>query len=459
MKRWLGLKFKFLILYFILMIAGLWIARFLAQKQGLLVRWDLLFFILFVSGVIFYWGLNQFLLRPLREITEAVEKFREGFFNFRIHLHPPKDEWGKLGNQLNRLGENIQGKIGQISKELAESQAVLAGMEEEVLILDLKGRIQKMNEAMKASALHLYPSDVGKHYLEVFREPDLNDLIQSTLQSKENQRRNIFLFGYPGKTFQVQTSLIHYPENGGKGVVLVFHDVTDWKQLERVRQEFVANVSHELRTPLTAVKGYVEALGDEGIEEGSQAHKFLQIIERHTERMDKIVSDLLLLSELDLKDRALQKEDVSIPALIQAAIESLRPTGEEKGQQLSAEVSGPLPSLQGDGPKLQQMIINLLQNAIAYTPEKGQITVGAKEVAGGVEVFVTDNGIGIPPEDLPRIFERFYRVDKGRSRELGGTGLGLAIVKQIVEAHGGSVRLESKLGQGSRFTVFLPVNL
>lgn len=458
MKRWLGLRYKFLLLYLVLLLTGLWIAGFFAQKQGLRFRWDLLFFILLISGGVFYWGLNQFLIRPLKEISEAVKQLREGFFNFRIHLRQPKDEWGKMGNQLNRLGESIQEKIGQISKDLAESQAVLAGMEEGVLILDLKGRIQKMNEAMKATAYHLYPSDVGKHYLEVFREPDVNDLIQNTLATNQNQRRNISLFGYPGKTFQVQSSLIPYPENGGKGIVLVFHDVTDWRQLERVRQEFVANVSHELRTPLTAVKGYVEALGDEGIEENSQAYKFLKVIERHTERMDKIVSDLLLLSELDLKDGTLKKESSSIPDLIRGTLESLRPMAEGKVQDVTAHIPAQLPALLGDVQKLHQVVVNLLQNAITYTPEKGQIAIGATEVPGGIEIYVADNGIGIPPEDLPRIFERFYRVDKGRSRELGGTGLGLAIAKQIVEAHGGSVRVESKMGQGSRFTVFLPIN-
>ncbi len=458
MKRWLGLRSKFLILYFILIFASFWIAGFFTQAPGSLFRWDLLLFILLFSGGIFYWGLHQFFLRPLREISEAVKQFREGFFNFRIHLRQPKDEWGKLGNQLNRLAETIQEKIGQISKNLAESQAILAGMEEGVIILNLKGRILKMNEAMKAIAPHLYPTDLGKHYLELFREPDLSDLIQKTILTKENQRGNLYLFGFPGNTFQVQSSLIRYPEQGGEGIVLVFHDVTDWKQLERARQEFIANVSHELRTPLTAIKGYAEALRDEGAAEGSPPHKFLKIIERHAERMDKIVSDLLLLSEMELKERALKKEPVSLTALIQSTLESIRPMAEAKHLSLATDLSSSLPSIQGDGQKLHQVLVNLLQNAVAYTSEKGQIRIQAREVLGGVEIHVIDNGIGIPQEELPRIFERFYRVDKARSREEGGTGLGLSIVKQIVEAHGGAVGVESHLGQGSRFTVFLPIN-
>jgi two-component system phosphate regulon sensor histidine kinase PhoR len=239
-------------------------------------------------------------------------------------------------------------------------------------------------------------------------------------------------------------------------VIVVFHDVTDLKRLERIRQDFVANVSHELRTPLTTIRGYVEALLEDGTGESSRPGQFLRVIERHTQRMEKIVSDLLLLSEMESPDRLLKRERLHVGELISAAVDSLRPMAESKKQTVQENVASDLPPTKGDSEKIHQVITNLLHNAICYTPEQGHIRIEAGAVERGVEVSVSDDGIGIPSGDLPRVFERFYRVDKGRSRDMGGTGLGLSIVKHIVEAHGGWVRAESKPGRGSRFTFFLP---
>ena len=401
-------------------------------------------------------GLKRILIQPLNEMVGVVEKFAEGLFNWRARLGARSDEIGKLGNQLNRMAQAVGEKIDLLAKNLAETEALLGGMEEGVLILDLNGRIKQMNGAMGNILAHAFPSDVGKHYLEVFRDPELNDLIQATLADKRGHRRSLSPLGQPGKTFQVQSSSVQYPENGGEGVIVVFHDITELKRLERIRQDFVANVSHELRTPLTAIKGYVEALREGGLQDAVQAEQFLGVIQRHSERMDKIVSDLLLLSEIESADRVLQSDAILLPELLRTAVETLRPLAEGKKQNLRVEPLEGLPTLRADSQKIHQVMINLLHNAISYTPEGGSITVEARPVSEGAEVSVIDNGIGIPPDDLPRIFERFYRVDKGRSRELGGTGLGLSIVKHIVEAHGGQVRVESKPGKGSRFTFLLP---
>jgi len=266
------------------------------------------------------------------------------------------------------------------------------------------------------------------------------------------------LLGLPNRSFLVQSSLIRYLDQGGEGVVVVFHDITDLKRLERVRQEFVANASHELRTPLTSIKGYVEALAEEGWAEGSQTKKFLEIIERNVIRMDKIVSDLLLLSEIESREAPLKKEVFPLRTVVLSAVEALKKMALAKGQDLQTELPENLPAVAGDAQKIQQVIVNLLQNAIAYTDEKGRITVSGRVLEKRVEISVADTGIGIRNEDLPRVFERFYRVDKGRSREEGGTGLGLSIVKHIVEAHGGRVSVESTPGQGSRFSFFLPLH-
>ena len=296
---------------------------------------------------------------------------------------------------------------------------------------------------------------VGRRVIEIFTSKEL-DAIVSRATGGESVEEEIELLYPSHMVLRVKANPVLGSDGKVVSAVSVIEDVTDLMRLNRMRQDFVANVSHELRTPLTAIKGFVEALRDGGLENPSQAEQFLQVIERHAERMDKIVSDLLLLSEMESPDRSLQKEALSFPDLISGAVDALHPLAEAKKQDLAVKIDGELPPVRGDGQKIHQVLINLLHNAISYTPEGGSVLLEARAVQGGVEISVCDNGIGIPPEDVPRIFERFYRVDKARSRDQGGTGLGLSIVKHIVEAHGGEVRVESKPGKGSRFSVFLP---
>jgi two-component system, OmpR family, phosphate regulon sensor histidine kinase PhoR len=449
------LSWKVCVFFLLLLAVSLWIVWEGKGPQGQFPR-ALFLAVALAFLALGLFALGRILVQPLNDMIGVVEKYAEGLFNWRVRLGTRNDPLGQLGNQLNRMAQTLGEKFERLTKSLAESEALLGEMEEGVLILDLKGRIKKINGAMEVILAHAFPSDTGKHYLEVFRDPELNELIQSTLADKKGHRGSLSPLGQPGKTFQVQSSLVQYPENGGEGVIVVFHDITDLKRLERVRQDFVANVSHELRTPLTAVKGFVEALQDGGLQNLTQAEQFLKVIERHVERMNKIVSDLLLLSEIESPDRFLKKEPLFFPGLISAAVDALHPLAEGKKQTLQVKINGELPPIQGDSQKIHQVLVNLLHNAISYTPEEGSIVLEAGSAQGGAEISVSDNGVGIPPEDVPRIFERFYRVDKARSRDQGGTGLGLSIVKHIVEAHGGQVRVESKPGKGSRFTFFLP---
>lgn len=449
------LQWKSSLFFSLLMVIGLW-AFWIGRGPGGEFPGSLFLIVVLTLWAIVWGAVGRFLVQPLNGMIAVAGKFAEGLFNWRVRLGTRKDELGRLGNELNRMAQSVGEKVDRLAKGLAENEALLGGMEEGVLILDLNGRIKNINEAMNLILAPTSPTDTGKHYLEVFRDPELNELIQATLSDKKGHRRSLSPLGQPARTFQVQSSLVQYAENGAEGVIVVFHDVTDLKRLERVRQDFVANVSHELRTPLTAIKGYVEALRDGGLQDPIQADKFLGVIQRHSERMDKIVSDLLLLSEMESLDRVLQKENLNFPEIIRAAVDSLRSLAEGKNQTIHFHPPEGLAPVFADGQKIHQVLVNLLHNAISYTPEGGALSVEIRPVPEGVECTVADDGIGIPPEDLSRIFERFYRVDKGRSRELGGTGLGLSIVRHIVEAHGGQVRVESKPGKGSRFTIFLP---
>jgi len=450
------IHWRFVLSYLAPGMACLWIVgHFLLPETN---GWKLPLFTLFLAGVflLIYAGVSRTLTRPLEEIEEGVRKFAEGHFNWKIRLRDTKSELGLLSTRLNQMAEAIQDKLQKLSNSLAESQALLGGMEEGVLILDLQGRVKKMNDSMLAILPQSFPADLDKHYLEVFRDPELNDLIQTTLSSGQGQKRPLSFLSQPGKIYQVQSSLIRDPGSRSGGVVMVFHDVSEMKRLERVRQEFVANVSHELRTPLTAIRGYAEALLEENLESSLQAAEFLKVIERHAARMEKIVADLLLISQLESPTPSLRKEPIAVREMLQAALDSVKPAGEAKRQILEWKCSAEIPALIGDSQKIHQMLVNLLQNAVNYTPEGGRILLEVGKSEGGIQFAVTDTGIGIPSADLPRIFERFYRVDKGRSRELGGTGLGLSIVKHIAEAHGGGVSVESRLGRGSKFTVTLP---
>jgi len=457
MRRGMKFHWRFLLSYLIPGMALLGIIGILLVPE--VQAWRRAFFSVLLFAIFLWicWGVFRTIIRPLEEIEEGVRRYAEGFFNWKIRLRDTKSELGMLSNRLNQMAEATYDKLQNLSNSLAESEALLGGMEEGVLILDLQGRVRKMNDAMQAVLTQSFPADMGKHYLEVFRDPELNDLVQITLSSGQGQKRTLSFLSQPEKIYQVQSSLIRDPERKMGGVVVVFHDVSEMKRLERIRQEFVANVSHELRTPLTAIKGYVEALRDENLESSPQAEQFLKVIDRHAARMEKIVADLLLLSQLESPGRSLRKEPIPVSELIQAALDSVQPLGEAKSQTLESKFPADLPLLVGDSQKIHQMLVNLLQNAVNYTPEGGKIAVEARKEEGGIQIEITDTGIGIPAEDMPRIFERFYRVDKGRSRELGGTGLGLSIVKHIAEAHGGRVSVESRLGQGSRFRVFLPL--
>jgi two-component system phosphate regulon sensor histidine kinase PhoR len=350
------------------------------------------------------------------------------------------------------------------SDDRLQLQAVLTGMVEGVLVLDRHGRILLVNDALRRMLPGAEAASViGRPYIEVFRHYQLNEFVHTVLAGGEGRQQEITLLTPEERIFMLQASVARpggadQPITGEPSVAatFVFHDISELKRLERIRKDFVANVSHELKTPLTSIKGYVEALLDGTKDDPDTCAQFLGIIHKHTENLNAILEDLLQLSTIESGVYRWKRDALPVAELLERAARVLRPVAERRRQTLTVRPCEPSLRARGDRDRLTEALVNLLDNAVKYTPEGGAVTVEARSVDGGVEIAVADTGIGIPPRELSRIFERFYRVDRARSRELGGTGLGLSIVKHIVEAHGGRVAVESTVGQGSRFSLIFP---
>ncbi|HSA62301.1 MAG TPA: ATP-binding protein, partial [Nitrospiraceae bacterium] len=329
-----------------------------------------------------------------------------------------------------------------------------------------RGHVLQVNPALERMFGVSRAEARGRPCAEVFRHRQLNDLVTAILRSRANLEDEIVL-APTGRCLHIEASVAGGERENEACVVLVFHDITELRRLENIRKDFVANVSHELRTPLTSIKGYVEALLDGAKNDPDASTKFLDIILKQSDRLNLIIEDLLELSKIESGRVSFKEEPLELRNVIDRTLSMIKPIADKKNHRLVSSVDETLPPMAGDEGRLVQVLTNLLDNAIKYTPAGGTITVGARLVSdvGGtgqtgqtIELSVADTGIGIPEQDRPRVFERFYRVDKARSRELGGTGLGLAIVKHIVEGHGGQVWVEANRPQGSRFVVRLPVS-
>ncbi|MBI3812578.1 MAG: phosphate regulon sensor histidine kinase PhoR [Nitrospirae bacterium] len=369
---------------------------------------------------------------------------------FARHVIQPFEE---ITAGANRMATDLEAEVAEITEDRARLRTVLSSMVEGVLVLDRDSKILLLNSAIERMFQLEGPAAVGRPLIEVFRHHPLHRLLQKVLESEADQSDEMVIFMPEERTFTVQASVA---QTGAVAVVMVFHDVTDLKRLERIRKDFVANVSHELRTPLTSIKGYIEALLDGAKDDPKKCAEFLGIIQKHADQLDALLSDLLQLSTIESGQYQWRRGPVSIGDLIGKAVHLLRPLAEKKGQAISVAPAEGVGPVIGDADKLTEVLINLIDNAIKYTPDGGRITVEVRPGESAVEIAISDTGIGISSKEIPRIFERFYRIDRARSRELGGTGLGLAIVKHIVEAHGGKVRVESRIGKGSRFVVSLP---
>jgi two-component system phosphate regulon sensor histidine kinase PhoR len=328
-----------------------------------------------------------------------------------------------------------------------------------VLVADLGGRVVLANA--RASELLGMPDTAGRLVVELARDPSLSELVHELAGGVRGASRDVQLGASRGPIVQVNGARLDGSDGAPFGVVLVLHDVTELRRLEVVRRDFVANVSHELRTPLTAIKGYAETLLGAAGDDRETARRFLAIIDRHSERLGRLVDDLLALSDLELGRTPMHISEMALGPAVDDVLQIFGDTAVRTGVRVLAQVTADTPLILADGDRVRQVLINLVDNAIKYTPRDGQVVLRVRsQVAshpGMVEIAVSDTGVGIPAQDLPRLTERFFRVDKARSRELGGTGLGLAIVKHIVQAHGGALEITSALGQGTTVAAYLPV--
>ncbi len=377
---------------------------------------------------------------PLKELALAFKKLSGGDFSTKV-MFRREDEIGELAHSFNRMSEELKRLFNDLSLKQEELNSIISFLEEGLLVLDKEGKIILFNESFK-KVVQTNPE--GKFWWEILRNPKIAELIEKVKREKRISSEEIEL---NGKVFLASFVIIPSKEE----LIIVLHDITEFKKLERIKKDFVINVSHELRTPLTAIKGYIETLEEEI--EGDAKH-YLEVIKRHTERLINIVNDLLLLSELEEKGLTQIKENANLRCIVENVFKIFEQKAKEKGLKLNLICEGE-PVIKGDPFKLEQLFINLIDNAIKYT-EKGEVTVSLKRVDKKVIVSVRDTGIGIPDEHLPRIFERFYVVDKSRSKKLGGTGLGLSIVKHVVLLHNGKIDVKSKVGEGTEFIITFP---
>jgi two-component system phosphate regulon sensor histidine kinase PhoR len=394
--------------------------------------------------------------RPIVEMEEVARRFAEGQLDLRVPI-PGPSELAALASALNEMARQLYEKITTVTSQRNELEAVLSSMVEGVVAVDHQGHIVSINKAA-ADFLEVEPARVqGRNIEEAVRNVDIQQLIRRTLESGKRIEAEVSLQIEGGRFFQIHGTNLPDVGGGKAGAVIVFHDITRMRRLENVRRDFVANVSHELKTPVTSIQGFVEALSEGGIDKPEQVKRYLGIIAKHSDRLNAIIEDLLSLSRLEEEQerRRIQFGSAKLKPILAAAIDLISTKAEQQKVRIELICSDDIEAKMNSA-LIEQAIFNLVDNAIKYSKAEGVVIISAEQRDTGIAISVQDQGCGIGSEHLSRLFERFYVVDKGRSRKLGGTGLGLAIVKHITQVHGGSVTVESSLGKGSTFTIHLP---
>ncbi len=428
-------------------IGAIRLSLFVPEIKALLteVQADILRAVVFLmaASLLAAFLFSRHLTRPLKSLVQASERVASGDFETAVRLRET-DEWQELGRSFNAMTTELKAVFADLKRRKEELDLIIASMQEGVLFLDRQGKIVLANESMKKLLGQEAPQ--GKYFWEVIRLTPFVELVRNVREGKRGLTADL---NWGAKRILCQASYLPLQD----GVVVTFSDVSEAYRLAQIKKDFVLNVSHELRTPLTAIRGYAETLE---AEVSAEQKTYVETILRHTDRLNKIVADLLTLSSLEEKGAELEVQEVRLPELAEAILKIFESKAKDKNLTLRLTADQSLPAIQADPFRLEQVLVNLVDNAVKYT-EKGSVEVRLKKAAGEVVIEVADTGIGIPAEARERVFERFYVVDKSRSRNLGGTGLGLSIVKHIVVQHGGRIELDSTPGAGSVFRVFLPV--
>jgi two-component system phosphate regulon sensor histidine kinase PhoR len=412
-----------------------------------------------VAALVSLW-LSRRISRPLEEMKQGAQRFASGDLEGRLPGYPG-EEMGGLADAMNQMAAQLDDRIRTVVRQRNEQEAVLASMVEGVLAIDKNEKILRINQAA-ADLLDIDPAAaVGRRIQEILRKPDIQNFITKALQSRSRIECNLTLFIH-GNEHCLQGHGTPLKDAQGReiGALIVLHDITRLQRLENIRRDFVANVSHELKTPITAIKGSVETLLDGAVEDSDSTQRFLGIIARQSDRLNAIIEDLLALSRIEQGEEhaGIELTQTDLRGLLQSAVQSCQVKAQEK--QIHLEMECPEALIANlNAPLLEQALVNLLDNAIKYSNEHSRVLINAKgNGSGPVTIEVRDWGCGIAREHLSRLFERFYRVDKARSRKLGGTGLGLAIVKHIIQAHNGRIEVDSTSGKGSTFTIHIPAS-
>ena len=429
------------------------IQSFVSQSKVIFIR---VILIALLATVVLGFALAGSITRPINDVTGTVRKMSSGDFSEGVTVNSD-DEIGQLADMFNLMREKLSDTLSEITGEKNKLSTILEYMADGLVAIDLDGGIIHVNPAAR-TILELDPADpLPKDYDALMGHISDNislDRIKGNCEIHGAQD----VFSYGSSIFAIHYDRFKDEDGEDIGIIILIQDITERQKLEDMQRDFVANVSHELKTPLTTIKSYTETLKDGAVDDPEMARSFLDIVDNEADRMNRLVKDLLQLSRLEQRQERMNYLEVNIVSLVRQCMVKVEMTAQQKGHQLNALFDEKMNiRVLMDRDRMEQVILNVLTNAIKYTPDGGRIDVDIDSDGRNVQIIVSDNGIGISEEELPRIFERFYRVDKARSRKMGGTGLGLAITKQIVEEHQGTITAESTLGKGSKFIITLRV--
>ncbi|TRM11448.1 PAS domain-containing protein [Lentibacillus cibarius] len=408
-----------------------------------------------ITFIILIANLFEKYIKPVRSATRVAEELVKGNYRVRTYV-TPYGEAGKLSSSINKLAQNLQEMTIQEKMQESQLKTVIDNMDSGLMLIDERGYVHLVNQKFLSMFVIDPQNAVGYLYYNIIDEQSIHKAVQEAFLYEEEIKDGFTSSMELGNRFVEIVGAPILNEVGRlKGTVLVFHDITDFKRLDQMRKDFVANVSHELKTPVTSIRGFAETLLDGAMNDPDIHRQFLTTIFTESKRLQALIQDLLELSELENDELRLQTEKIDLAMLFKDIQPFLDKQATGKQIQLSSTISENL-IMTGDTNRMKQVLLNLINNAIIYTPEKGEVDFTIHGTDDMIEIKVSDTGIGIPEEEKSRIFERFYRVDKARSRNTGGTGLGLAIVKHIVEAHNGRIELNSELEQGTTFKLTFP---